>query len=790
MESKKSHLLDKLSFGSLIFSLFLSLFFFIPCFPVSLEASKGFLIFICASLSLFFWLIARLVDGKFQFPQDRLILFGAIIPVAFLISSLFSSSLYISLFGSGFELGTFGSMLSLYIIFFLSSIYFQNEKRLWYFIGSILIGAFVLAIFEIFNISLGVIGYSNSSLSNIFKGITSGNLFGDLNNFGLFFGLILLISLFTLEFLKLKKIYKIFLYIILSLSVIFLIFINIPLVWLIIGIFSIILFVCSISFQNSNNHIEEEVEEQKIKKFPYLSLIIVLLSLIFLVGNNLTNKLVSKIIYIENSDIRPSLVSTTKIAYKSFLSNPVLGTGPNTFSIDWARWHPKEVTETIYWNSNFSNGFSLFSTFAVTTGVLGFISILWFMIVYFIRGIQSIKVALKNPLSNYFIIITFIISLYCWLLFVIYNPNIVLITIAFMSSGILIGILVKNKAIKNKTFHFLNDPRNSFFSILGIMIFTIGSISVTYIYLQKFVSIIYFSNSLNSTNTTESLNNSELMLNNAISLDKNDSYYRNLSQVYLAKINLLVNDENISQDVAKTGLQNLINLAQSSASMAVSQNPKYYLNYLNLGNIYATLLPLNVENSYESANNSYSKALELSPYNPSIILAKAYLEISNKNNDGARELIKEALAIKKNYTDAIFLLSQIEVNEGNLNEAIKQAEYAAEVSPYDSTIFFRLGLLRYNNMDYTGAVSAFEQAVILNQNYLNARYFLALSYQKIGRGSDALTQFKILSQVLPENEELKKAAAGNISIPEEKPLDEEESSSSDNLNKVDTKSND
>lgn len=349
------------------------------------------------------------------------------------------------------------------------------------------------------------------------------------------------------------------------------------------------------------------------------------------------------------------------------------------------------------------------------------------------------------------------ISIYSWITIIFYNPNIVMLMLAFCSSGMLIGILVYKKAIPVKDFFISSNPRNSFFSILGLVILMVAAASLTYIYVEKFTSIIYFSNGLISDNTMEKLSNSEGMFLKAISLNKNDVYYRSLSQVYLNQIGVLVNDKTISSDILKSNLQQLINNAQQSANLAVNQNPKQYLNYMNLGDIYSTLVPLAVTNSYESALAAYNKAITLAPNNPSIPLAKASLEFINKNNSESRKLIKQALDLKVNYIDAIFLLVQIETNEGNLSEAIKQAEYAGEMAPNDPTVFFRLGLLRYNNNDYKGAVSSFEKAVILDNSYLNARYFLGQSYKKVGRTSDALIQFNILNKIVPDNQEIKDA---------------------------------
>lgn len=751
MESKKVEFFNKLSFFILLVTLFLSIFFFIPYSPVTLEASKGFLISIGATLSIFFWFISRLGEGKFVIPKDKLLLFAMAIPLVFLISSFFSSSLYVSLFGSGFEVGTFGSMLILFILFFLSSVYFQSEKKIWYFLFSLFLAGLVIVLFQLLNIIIGL----NVVLPGFLQGVTAGNLVGSWNNFALILGIMILTSLFTIELFKPNKVFKVAQYVLLILSILLLIIINFSLAWLLVGIFAVILFVYSISLQNAG--VELIQADDKKKKFPFMSLIVVFISLIFLVGGNLASDVVSRYVSFSNPDIRPSIVSTSQIAYKAMRHNPFFGTGPNTFVNDWSLWQPTGINQTLFWNADFTAGYSFLTTIAVTSGLVGFVSLLLFLIIYITRSIQSIRLALRDKLSNYFIMTTLMISLYSWVSVILYNPNILLLMLAFTSSGILIGILVYRQAIPVKDFSFLSDPRNSFFSILILLVLMVSAVSLTYIYIEKFTSIMYFSKSLSSENTMESLTRSEGMLLRAISLDKNDIYYRNLSQIYLAKINILISDKNISQDILKSNLQELINLTQQSANLAINQNPKQYLNYMNLGNIYSSFVPMAVENSYESAMAAYDKALLLAPNNPSIVLSKATLEFIKENNTEARKYIAQALDLKENYIDAIFLLVQIETNEGNLTEAISKAEYAGLLAPNDPTVFFRLGLLRYNNSDYIGAISAFEKAVTLNNNYLNARFFLGQSYKKVGRSSDALVQFNLLQQIDPDNKEIRDA---------------------------------
>jgi tetratricopeptide (TPR) repeat protein len=750
MESKTVAFFNKLSFTLLIATIFGSLFFFIPYIPVTLPAAKGFLLSIGITLSFFFWLIARLGEGKFTAPRDRLIVFAAAIPVVFFLASFFSSSKYVSFFGSGFEVGTFGSMLIMFLIFFLSSLYFQTEKRLWNFFGLLLLGAFIIAIFQLLYLFVDV----GSLLPGFFRGATSGNLIGSWNDFALFFGLITLLSIVTLDFLQTKGWVRVFQYFILLASIFFIIVINMPLVWLLVGLFSVIIFVYSISLQQAGVGLGGSHK----KKFPFTALILILICFVFLVSNNTIGSLVSRYVNVSNSEVRLSLSATSQIALKAIKHNPFFGTGPNTFVVDWSLWKPADVAETIFWNVDFDNGFGLIPTFAATTGILGLASIALFLVILFIRGLQSFRVAVRDTLSSYFILTTLMILIYTWVAVIFYSPNIIMVMLAFASSGILIAILVYKQVVGMSEFSFLSDPRNSFFSILGIIAVMIATISTTYLYAEKFTSIIFFSKSLKvDTTSIDSLVASERMIRNAISLDGNDLYYRALSQIHIAQIGVLVSDKNISQDTLKSSIQQLVNAAQTSALEAVRQNPKQYQNHMNLGNIYAALVPLGVENSYESAVSAYIEAGKLAPQNPSIILARAQLELVKKNNAEAKKLIDQALTIKTNYAEALLLLAQIKQGEGDLPGAIKQAESAAQKSPNDPTIFFVIGSYRYNNADYKGAVDAFESAVILNPNYLNARYLLGQAYEKVGRTGDALIQYKILNKIVPENQDVIKA---------------------------------
>lgn len=611
------------------------------------------------------------------------------------------------------------------------------------------LGAIILSVFEILHIVLNF----ETILPGFLRGISFDNLYGSWNNFAIFFGAVITMSLITLELGHVGKIQKISLNILAILSLFFLIITNNVFVWILTGIFAIIVFVYSVSSQQ----FLLKKEELKEKKLPILPLVVILVSLLFIFSSNSLGTILPNYFGVVSNEVRPSLLSTLEIAKKSFFHNPVFGTGPNTFVINWSMWRPDSIALSQFWNFDFIHGFSTYFTILSTTGIIGFLSFSLFLIVFIFRGIQSLFIAFRNPKINYFIFGSFSLALYFWIVVIFFVPNIVNIMFAFSFTGVFLGSLVHRKVLPIYEGSFLKDPRTSFFSILGLVVFLIISTIFTYIYISKFIGTIYVSKVQNTNIDDNFLNNSEKNLLRAINMNNQDDYYRVLSQLYLNKLNSINTNDSISEDTAKLVFQNTITQAENSALNATKLNPKYYINWTNLGDVYTAFASIGINNAYDNAINSYKKARNISLNNPSILLSMAQLEVYNKNNSEARNLINQALQIKPNYVDAMFAMSRLDANEGNLENAIKQAERAISIEPNNASVFFNLGILRYNNKDYLGSASAFDTALRLYPNYTNARYFLGLSYQKIGRIQDARDQFELLNKLFPENEDIKQA---------------------------------
>ena len=246
---------------------------------------------------------------------------------------------------------------------------------------------------------------------------------------------------------------------------------------------------------------------------------------------------------------------------------------------------------------------------------------------------------------------------------------------------------------------------------------------------------------------------------NSLIWDESDIYYQALSEINIVKINTLTQQnqnkdlKDIDPEVIKK-VGEYINDAVTYANKAITIDPENYYNYISAARVYELAALLQIENAYENSKSSYTNAIKLNPYNPSLYLSLAKLEASRNNMTEAQKYIGNALQLKQNYIEAIFLLSQIQVSQGQIKEAINSVKFATQINTNDPLLFFQLGLLHYNDKNYKDAVDALLKAVTLNDQYANARYFLGLSYARLNKYIDAVEQFEKIAETNPDNNEV------------------------------------
>jgi tetratricopeptide (TPR) repeat protein len=419
---------------------------------------------------------------------------------------------------------------------------------------------------------------------------------------------------------------------------------------------------------------------------------------------------------------------------------------------------PLEVNNTPFWNVNFNFAIGFIPTIIMTQGIPGFLAWLLLLAGLFLLGLKALLAAgAVRGIDKFVILSSLTASLYLWTFMILYVPGAVIIILTFILTGVFLGVMAYMNLMSEKNIVFGRDSITSFASALFISLLLLFNIALFYSIGIRYLSAVYFGKSLISINRDNNVELGEREAERALALDGNDRNYRLVSNIQILKINNLISstNNNLSDDAVRAEFQNLLGSAVQNAQLATRIDESNYQNWLSLGSIYESIISLGIEGSYESAISSYQRAQIENPTNPEIDLILARTELENGDREKARTHIADALSKKNNYTEAVFLLSQIEIADGNINEAIRSSEAATLISPNDPTLFFQLGFLRYNQRNYQGAIEPLERAVGLNPPYSNAKYFLGLSYYNLGRTTEAIAQFKDLVTLNPENQEVK-----------------------------------
>jgi len=721
---------------------FLMPIFALPLAVAPLASGKAILFFGGILLTAFFWILSALVQGSVKIPKSILLVsLGAVVSV-WLASALSSGNIGLSLAGKLYDLDTFSVMLAASLALFFGSMIFQSEKKVFAFYLTLFGSSFIVFLFQLLHIIFGI----NIIPFNIFP-YTTSNLIGGWNDFSIFFGFIGLVSLAFLEMSKMGKGMRFFLFALLLMSFLAMVSANFFNNWVIFGVFSLLIFITALF----KSRLGEQAKGLGAKNFLRISLF-VLAAVIFFTLFRGTAGNINNILKTSSTEIRPSWSATLDITKKSLKGNAVLGTGPNTFVYDWLKFKPVAVNNTIFWNARFSSGFGYLPSMAATTGILGIAAIVFFLALFLNYGRKSISYKKEEALA----IISFLGSAYLWTFVVLYAPGFLVFTMAFIMTGVFLASLINSGKISAAEISLSGKTKTGMvFMVMGIILL-IGTISSAYLYSRKFLALNNYSQALSLFEKTGDIDKTGKKLTKAVGMDKQDEYYRTLSELGLISLNKIIANKDLPADRALALFKDNLGITIAYAREAARLNPADPVNWMQLGRVYESVVALKVEKADEAALNSYAEAFKVSPLDPSPFIASARVAMQINKAGDAKKYLQSALILKPDFADALFMLAQIEAQAGNLKESILRMEQAAAVSPNNFGVFFQLGLLQYQNNNFNAARYAFERTVGLNGGYANARYFLGLIYDRQGLKEKAIEQFANIAKTNPNNEEVKK----------------------------------
>ncbi|MEX0652449.1 MAG: tetratricopeptide repeat protein [Candidatus Paceibacterota bacterium] len=744
MTNKKLDAVGVLLLTALVFLLPI---FFIPSQVAPVQGVKLFLLVVGVLVPALLWTIARLKENSIVLPQALFALPLIALPLIALFASLFSGNILNSLVGNGIDTDTGLMMLVLVLSFCMGALLFNTKDKVFKLYLALVASFFIVCVYQAIRLFSGADFLS----FNVFFGNTA-NLVGKWNDLALYAGLIGILSLTTLDILRPKGVLKVIFTVSLCLALLMLIVVNFPLVWVVLASISFLLFMRSF-FKHKFFGGEVNSEDGGSHMVSGYVLAVFLVSILFIFSGSAIEQFTNTQLGISQVEARPSLQSTLTVAQEVYRDSSIFGAGPNNFTQEWLLHKPSSVNSTPFWNTDFLFGVGTIPTLFITHGLLSIISWVMFLGLFLWAGLRLfVRLDLK-VFDNYVTTSSFLSALFLWAVSIFYVPHISLFFLAFFFSGISVATQVQVGALQQKIFEFNKNLRVGFIGVVLLFILLLGIVMSLYVSTRNFVSSVYVEKARVNISLTRDIVTAEKNINRAQIFSNHDSVFRASSEISLFKLNALVERGENTADTQRE-FQSILTQALGEGQNAVRFESRNYKNWVALGRIYESLVPLQIEGAYENARVAYEQALSLNPKNPAIALYIARVEVLNGSNDRARERIADALIMKNNYTDAIYLLSQIEISEGNVSSAIESIETASFLSPQDPLVFFQLGILKFSEEDHAGAQESLERAVLLDADYSNARYFLGLSYFESGKLQEALDQFLAVKRLNPGNAEI------------------------------------
>lgn len=754
----------------------ISVLFFSPFFGISLDFAKMSLFSVLVIVAVILWAITRLKEGALTIPRSLPALAMVGIVCVTILSALFSDAVRSSFFGAGYETTTGIATIILALSFFLAYLFIRTPKHVSLLYGGFIAVMLAIGLYEAVRMIFGPGVLSFGVFNNLLS-----NPIGKWNDLALLYGLLGAVSLLAVSSFSPRGVVRVALYVSYGLSLLALFIANFSLAWWLFA-FSAVAILGFILMTKNHDRPSESAEETSSSPrsryhMPLLPLLSVIIAIIFLLPGNSISDVVGGRLGLSNIEVRPSWGATLDIVKESVKTDPLLGVGPNRFADAWLLHKPDGVNDTLFWNAEFEQGIGIIPSSLVTTGIIGALLWIFFLLAFARAGIRSVFTPRSETAAGALLFGSFLGAAYLFLAMFLYVPSAALSILAFLFAGVTLGMIAREDPSYEKTYIFAENPRIGFISVLLLVVVLILSAVGAYTFIQRFVGTAYIGAGVEAL-TAGDLSMAEEKLARAQALFPHDSVAQIRTEAAIVRMREALSDTTSDQSTLQVRFQETLGNAVSRGKEAVAYDETNYQNWIALGRVYESIVPLKIDGAYENAKAAYEKAETLNPKGPVMSLIRARLEATHGDLDAAREYLGRAIAMKGNYTEAIFALGQLEAEEGNIKKAITETERAALIAPNDIGVFFQLGFLRYTARDYSGAVSALERTVILNPVYANAKYFLGLSYAKLGRTQDAIQQFEDIKTLNTGNAEvqsiLENLRAGNdpfasVVPPEEPP---------------------
>jgi len=730
----------------LVFIFSLLPIFFVPEVFTSLNFTKTYFVIVGLLIVIVLLSLSVLRSGTIRlvFPP-ALALFWVFTFLA-LASAFLSGDKNDALYGSMFEIHTASFVVLMAVIMTVSLTFTKSKSSIVRLFIGLGISTFILQFVHILRLFFGPEFLS----FGMFTTATS-SVIGSFNDQALFSGLAIIVTLIVVQQVSLRIVGKVIATLIIISSLVLLSVINFYIVWLVVGFFSLVTFLYSLSKDTWLRTAGEEYSPVSKSVLGIVALVSVF-SGAFVISGEYLGTVVSKTTNVTHLEVRPSLEATIDIGQSVYSKNILLGIGPNRFEDAWRLYKDPVINETTFWNTNFSAGSSYVATLFVTTGLAGGILFISFILGLLYAGYRFLfLVKSEDDVWGLIKVVSAVSTVYLWFMAFVYVPGTTVMLLTALMTGVTFAVYSSVVPNTGKTINVASNRQYGILMIIFVLIAVVVSGSVFFDVTKKYLAQVTYASAVKEFQAGANLLDTDILLIEAQKLGSEQDLFvserAKLRLVELNRLNSLVEPSETDKQNFQAALVDGIGLAES----AILLDPTNPFNYVLLSGFYGLLNPSQYEGIKERRDGMINKARELDPTNPEHLAISAQLSARFGDLNSARESLNKALQLKPNYTEALFSLAQIDIQEGNTDAAINSTRSIISIEPSNPTRYFQLGVLLSTAQDLDAAIQAFEFAISLDNNYANARYFLALAYLDKDRRKDALDQLKIVEVSNPDN---------------------------------------
>lgn len=747
---KKGEAFLKISKAAVYLLTFLLPLFFLPFTQNVLDFQKQTLLVGLVLISVVAFLTHVLTSYKLELNKSFVNIPVAVLLIFTLLSTIFSTFRYGSFWGQPLPIAqSFLTLLALAVLYFIIANVFRKDEIPFLFL-TIFVSGFLVSLIFLFHL------YGRFIFPFDFARINSFNTIGSADDLALYFSLLLILLLPL--FFSVKRFFKVILGIFGATLFFTLFLINFKNAWIVFLAGTAVLFALGTVGLKNKRH----------SGFITLSMAFLIIGLFFAFFR-------FSFLGIPElpSEISPSQKASFLILRQIPAKQLFLGTGPGTFFYDWAKYKPADINQTIFWGVRFSKPSSEILDRTIGTGIFGALALLFLFgaclkkVLWQLLG--KMKTEQSEEILHRFLLLAVFAGFTGLLVSFFLRPANLSLLFIFWLLVAAAGLLSDGKKwVFDLQASSLRAMLSSFLAVL-VLIMGIG---LAILYGQNYAAEVRYWQGLRAFQGGE-IDKSQTFLLRATNLNpKIDIYWRDLSQIFLFKLQGFLNRTDLTQEQLTSQAQSLIADAVNSANQATTIDPKNVANWNIRGFVLRNLIGI-LGGAEQWGLDAYARARELEPASPYILteigrihLLKAdFFSQQQKEQERAESLglaqenFEKAIELKSDYAPAHFQIAMIHIREDRIPEAIEKLEETKLAAPLDTGLAFQLGLVYYNDGQLTKAKAEFERAVSVDPNYSNARYFLGLILDRQSKKAEAISQFERIQELNPDNEEIKKILA-------------------------------